>query len=534
VRFATVAAQAGLQAPASRVWAPAAAFGCVALAAVAAAAAGLELAPAVALALAPAIAYLAWHMDPVWSLSIGIAASIFSANSKYLGFPIGPDRILIIGGLLALAFRTPGARGRPAIRAQPVHWLLAVTVLYAGASALLTGTLLQHEPFFGLLDRLALPFLMFFVAPTVFATARQRSILLATLVVTGGYLGLTALFEALGVRALVFPKYILDPTLGIHEERARGPFLEAVGNGLSLYGCGVAAAVALWRWRHLKWVRVAAAVVLVLCAAGLVFTLTRAVWIASAAATLVALLATPGLRRLLVPVAVAGTLLVVITLAFVPGLSDQASERESAQRPVWSRLNVNSAAVRMIGERPLLGFGWGGFVSASTPYLTQHDSYPLVGYGLEVHNVFLGRAVDLGLIGAAIWLVALVAALGGAAVTRGPPEAIAFRAGLIALIVNWVVVANFGPLGYAFPNLLLWTWAGIVWRWRLPASSLAPAAAIASHPRRGSVWSPAGSVWPPAAVPDPVSPPGGHEEGPRHVWRRSTGRTALGSDGRTV
>jgi putative inorganic carbon (hco3(-)) transporter len=515
VRFATVAAQGGLQGPPSRVWAPAAAFGCVAVAAIAATAAGLGVAPAVAVALAPAIAYLAWHMDPVWSLSLGIAASIFSANSKYLGFPIGPDRILIIGALLALAFRTPGGRGRPVLRVQPVHWLLAVTVLYAGVSGFLGGTLLEHDPFFGLLDHLVLPFLMFFIAPAVFATPRQRSILIATLVVTGGYLGLTALFETLGVRALVFPKYILDPTLGIHEERARGPFLEAVGNGLSLYGCGVAAAVALWRWRHLTWVRVAATVVLVLCAAGLVFTLTRAVWIASAVATLVTLAATPGLRRFLAPVAAAGTLFVVITLALVPGLSDQASEREGAQRPVWARLNVNSAAVRMIGDQPLFGFGWGGFVSASTPYLTQHDSYPLIGQGLEVHNVFLGRAVDLGLIGAAIWLVALVAALGGAAVTRGPPEAIVFRAGLIALMVNWVIVANFGPLGYAFPNLLLWTWAGIVWRWRLPASSLAPAWAIPSRGSPASVWSPAGSVWSSSAAPYPASSQRGGAEGPR-------------------
>jgi putative inorganic carbon (HCO3(-)) transporter len=527
VRFATVAAPAGLEAPAFRMWGPAAAFGFVALAAIAAAAAGLGMLPAVALVLAPAIAYLVWHTDPVWPLSIGIAVSVFSANSQYLGFPIGPDRILIIAGLLALAFRAPGARRRPVLHAQPVHWLLAVTVLYAVVSAVLSGTVFEHQAFFALLDRLAVPFLMFFVAPAVFATARQRSILLATLVVTGGYLGLTALFEALGVRALVFPKYILDPSLGIHEERARGPFLEAVANGLGLYGCGVAAAVAFARYRGLRWARVGAVVVLVLCAAGVVFTLTRAVWIASAAATIVALSATPGLRRLLVPAAAAGTVLVVTVLVLVPGLSARASERENAQLPVWSRLNVNSAAVRMVGERPLLGFGWGRFVPSSGPYLTQHASYPLIGLGLEVHNVFLGRAVDLGLIGAAIWLAGLIAALGVAAVTRGPPEAIAFRAGLIALIGNWIIVANFGPLGYAFPNLLLWTWAGIVWGWRLRTSSLAPAAAaIADAPIRGSVSPPA-----PVRVTDPVPPPQPRRGSPRHLPPRSTLRTPFGGNG---
>jgi putative inorganic carbon (hco3(-)) transporter len=452
------------------MWAPVAGVGLVVLAAILAAAAGLGVLPAVAIVLAPAIAYLLWHADPVWSLSIGIATSVFSGNSQYMGFPIGPDRILTIAGLLAVAFRTPRASRRSLLRAQPVHWLLALTVLYAVVSACLSGTVFEHSAFFGLLDRLALPFVMFFVAPAVFATARQRSVLLATLVVTGGYLGLTTLFEGLGVRALVFPKYILDPSLGIHEGRARGPFLEAVANGLGLYGCGVAAAVAFVTWRSLRRARVAAAIVLALCAVGLVFTLTRAIWIASAAATLAALCATPSSRRLLVPAAAAGTLLVVSTFVLVPGLSARASDREKAQLPVWSRLNLNSAAVRMVEDRPLLGFGWGRFVAASGPYLTQHPSYPLVGAGLEVHNVFLARAVDLGLIGATIWLAGLIAALGVAAVTRGPPEALVWRAGLIALIVNWVIVANFGPLGYAFPNLLVWTWAGVVWRWRLPAS----------------------------------------------------------------
>jgi O-antigen ligase len=213
--------------------------------------------------------------------------------------------------------------------------------------------------------------------------------------------------------------------------------------------------------------------VVALCAAGVVFTLTRAVWIASAAATVAAIVMTPGLRRHLVSASALAAVLVVATLTFVPGLSVRASARESAQIPVWARLNTASAAVHMIADRPLFGFGWGRFVPASGPYYVLHDEYPLYGEGLEVHNVFLARAVDLGLIGAALWLAGLIAAVGGAAMTRGPPEAIALRAGLVALLVDWVVVANFGPLAYAFPNLLLWTWAGVVWRWRVPSPVLA-------------------------------------------------------------
>jgi putative inorganic carbon (hco3(-)) transporter len=443
----------------------------VAVATVAATAAGLGVLPALVIMAAVPLAALAWRTDPAWPLSLGIATGVFSGNWGHLGVPLGPDRLLIATGLVCLALRAPGARERPALRAQPVHWLLAVVVLYAAYSALLSGTLSNHRAVYGLLDRLALPCLMFFVAPAAFATARQRSILLTTLVVTGGYLGLTALFETLGLRALVFPRYILDPAVGIHQDRARGPFVEAVANGMGLYACGVAAAIALVRWRRPR-ARIAAVAVLALCATGVVFTLTRAVWIASAAGTVAAIVTTPGLRRHLVPVAALAGVLVFATLLFVPGLSVRASARESAQIPVWARLNTASAALHMIADRPLVGFGWGRFVPASGPYYTLHDDYPLYGEGLEVHNVFLARAVDLGLIGAALWLAGLIAAVGGATLTRGPPEAIALRAGLVALLVDWVVVANFGPLGYAFPNILLWTWAGVVWQWRIPTPAL--------------------------------------------------------------
>src|SRR5438093_1302521 len=76
----------------------------------------------------------------------------------------------------------------------------------------------------------------------------------AALVALGAYLGLTAVFEGLGLDALIVPRYIADPGAGIHFGRARGPFVEAVADGLALFGCGVAAAVAFTHWRA-PWAR---------------------------------------------------------------------------------------------------------------------------------------------------------------------------------------------------------------------------------------------------------------------------------------
>ena len=53
-----------------------------------------------------------------------------------------------------------------------------------------------------------------------------------------GYLCLIAILFLLGAKEFIFPRYILDESLGIHADRARGPFLQAVANGVTLEPAG--------------------------------------------------------------------------------------------------------------------------------------------------------------------------------------------------------------------------------------------------------------------------------------------------------
>jgi O-antigen ligase len=90
----------------------------------------------------------------------------------------------------------------------------------------------------------------------------------------------------------------------------------------------------------------------------------------------------------------------------------------------------------------------------------QADGYPLTGSDLVVHNVVLSHLAELGVVGGGLWLVALGAAV--VAAWRGTSRLGAvWRAGMVAVIVDFAVVANLGPLGYAFPNLALWLWLGV-------------------------------------------------------------------------
>jgi putative inorganic carbon (hco3(-)) transporter len=408
-----------------------------------------------------AVAYVARFLDPAWLLSAGIATEVFVGSGGKLGLPISPSRLLILAGSIVVLMRAP----RPfPLRPQPLHVLLLAVSVWALGSAFFSGTLSEHGTTYELLDRLGVvPFWLFFLAPLAFATEHQRRILLGTLIALGAYLGVTALFETLKLNAFVWPKYILDPSYGSHGDRARGPFVESITNGMGLFACGVAAAMGVAVWRERPNLRRACYAVAGLCLAGCLFTLTREVWIGTAVAGLVTLAAFAELRRFLLPAVVAGALVTLLALATVPGFASSFRSRTHDESSLWVRKNVAHAALNMIDARPLLGFGWNNFVRESPPYFRSASDYPMIGAGVPVHNVFLRNVVELGLIGTALWALAIALALGGA--VFAPPDRPEFRIwqiGLTAIALNFLVIINFAPSSYAFPTALLWTWAGVV------------------------------------------------------------------------
>jgi O-antigen ligase len=411
-----------------------------------------------------ALAIVLVRVDPAWTLSLGVGAAVFNGNWDLAGAPIPFDRALIAIGLLALLLRARRIEDVLGGPPRPVHWILLLVSAYALLSAMFSDTLGNETARFGLVDQFGLvPFVLFAVAPAVFGDPHRRRILLGTLTVVGAYLAYTSILGHLGPRSLVFPDYIVDPSVGIHADRARGPFVAAGGDGLALFACGTAA-VLLAVSSTERWIRGSGIGVALVCALSIELTLTRSVWIASAAGLLAALLVAPQTRRYLVPVAVAAVVIVFGALAVVPGLQDDASDRVNDDRPIWDRENANGAAVRMIQERPLVGFGWGTFQAENGEYQRLADDHPITRANLDEHNVFLSHAVELGLPATVLWAVALALAVLGACLSRrGPPDLVGWRIALVAIAVQWLIVANFVPLAFAFPNAMLWLWAGVAY-----------------------------------------------------------------------
>jgi O-antigen ligase len=408
------------------------------------------------------LGYLALQVNSAIVLSLALVLSSFSANWSHMGIPgpLSPDRLLLVTAIGAVLVRMARSGELVRVRLQPAHWALIAAMFLVLLWSIANDTLLDSDPFFRALQIFGiLPFLAFFVAPYVFRTRRDRMVLVGALVALGAYLGLTALFETVGLRELIFPRYINDPNLGTHFGRARGPFLEAVSNGMAMYACAVAGVIGVLHWRRPS-ARVTAAAVTLLCIAGTFFTLQRSVWLATVVATLITLLATRGLRRFVAPVLAAGVAVVLLALAVIPGLSSTVSERANDQGTVWGRQSANNAALNMIEARPLTGFGLDQFQEESGQYYELSNDYPLTR--TAVHNLFLSYAVDLGLPGIALWTLAFALAIGVALRLRAPPDLEPWRLGLLAVATFFLIVSQFVPPA-VYPNLLIWTWAGVVW-----------------------------------------------------------------------
>ncbi len=432
-------------------------------------------------------AVLARRLTPAQILCAGVALAMFSGNWGLLGMPFGIDRLVVLIGVaatLAAAARDPEIR----LVARPVHLALVAATGWAVCSALMVGTLTDTAAAYALMDRFGIvPFLAFFVAPYAFRSLAARLALVKTLVLMGLYLGATAVFEEIGPNALVFPRYILDPAVGLHFERARGPFVEASANGLVLVMCAVACALGFHQLRG-RW-RPTCVAAGALCAVGVALTLTRSAWLALVLGGAAALTYAPRLRRFLLPAAGGLVLVVMAIIILVPGFAGSAQERAEDRSPVWDRQNLVSASVRIVEQEPLTGIGWARYAADSPEYFRQPDGIPMQGEGLVVHNVPLLYLTELGIPGFALWLLGAVVALVGPLLRRMGGVMSGWQTAHLAMLVAWTTVAMFAPLAQSLPNLLLFLWAGVTAGaipWMSPLSARPSDAAVPARPLPGT------------------------------------------------
>jgi len=238
------------------------------------------------------------------------------------------------------------------------------------------------------------PFALFHIAVLVFRGASQRRHFEVFVICALAYLAFIAVAFLVDARSLIFPRFILDQSLGFHPDRARGPFLQAVANGVSLNILGILV-LALPQKREtvvrLLWLVLPLAVLA---------TMTRAVWISFAVSTIVLgfRVVERRLQAVCILVMVAGLL---VGLAI--GLSDHSLktalwDRTGERGPVAARLAVYEAGWSMFQERPFTGWAAGSMYSELA---RRMEGYHLRTF--YVHNTYLALLVEFGVPGLALY-----------------------------------------------------------------------------------------------------------------------------------
>jgi O-antigen ligase len=313
------------------------------------------------------------------------------------------------------------------------------------------------------------PFALFHLAGLVFREERRlRQFEMFSLVVLA-YLCFTAIAFLVGARALIFPRFILDESLGYHVDRARGPLLQAVANGVSLNLLGVLALHAFLRGR-IRGVR--AAVLLGSLPVAILATMTRAVWLSFAVSVAVLIVRSHNrrLRLICVAVTIVGTLGLLIALSF----DDQRralTERLKESGPLDFRQAVYAGGWQMFLEKPFAGWG----VNQMPAELARHVS----GYKekeLYPHNTYLELLVEHGVFGLVLyaWLMWEILRLGRSLVPRDEREGFLnqqFHAMWPVLVGVYLVNAALVVMNYQFVNGLLFTMAGMLAAQRRRAGS---------------------------------------------------------------
>jgi O-antigen ligase len=339
----------------------------------------------------------------------------------------------------------------------PFFWGLSLPML--GLTALAMFRVLR-EPFDAqmwsiIASKYIVPFAMFHMAVLVFKTSTTRKHFEVFSIIALFYLMFIAIAFVADAQSLIFPRFILDESLGFHADRARGPFLQAVANGVSLNILGILV-IALPQRRTnlvgLLWLVLPLAVLA---------TMTRAVWISFAVSTLFLgfRFIQRRLQALCALLAVAGLIIGLAIGMSNDSLKSTIWDRTEERGPVNARLAVYEAGWSMFRERPLTGWAASGMY---TELARRMEGYHLRSF--YVHNTYLALLVEFGAPGLIVYAVLFINLFRLS--WRGPPgesdTVASLRKVWPILLGVYLFNAFFVDMAYQFVIGLVFTVAGML------------------------------------------------------------------------
>jgi O-antigen ligase len=336
---------------------------------------------------------------PLWLV---LQMFFFSSNSIDVGFR--PDRVVFIIIIIIFIIQII----KKEIQLVPIsriEILMIIFTLICTISLIKNGANLDenqaHNRWLNALFNITyFPFITFYIAKNVKFNSQSINSIFLSMCFIGMYLSLTGMFEHFRVNALVWPKQILDANKGIQFERVRGPFLESVAMGRVLSMTFLAFLLMATQYNSFK--KGIMYFFSLLTTLSIYYTYTRGPWIGFGMILLALLIFDNQMKKLV------SMLLVFIFIVAMLGIGSKFSLFEGTlftqrQETVNDRIVSYSTALRMAGENPLWGVGFGKF------------EYEWDNYSLEIeggfanpekvsHNTFLGLFAETGGIGLLLYL----------------------------------------------------------------------------------------------------------------------------------
>jgi putative inorganic carbon (hco3(-)) transporter len=408
-------------------------------------------------------------------------AAIIKAAVRPLHVLVAEPSLLFLAALTAMLLRHPdvrfyeidrvafvllvmGVMGGVTVKRRPLAIATRASLPMLGLTLLVLGSVLNHpfdqEAWSLMAAKFIVPFALFHLAQAVFTREWDFRRFELFVVLVLAYLSFTSIAFLVGAKSLIFPRFILDESLGFHADRARGPLLQAVANGVSLNILGVLALHTYRRGsiRGMKMFLLLASVPLAILA-----TMTRAVWL-SFAGTLFVLFWQCQNRRLKRACILVGLIASIGAVAVVSSskLGDSLSDRFQERGPIDYREAMYAGAWQMFLRHPITGWGFHQMPAELPRFVSGYEEKTLYP-----HNTYLELLVELGVVGLGlyVWLMWELWRLGRGAIPASEGKGF-LDCGLhqlwpVLLAVYWVNAAVV-VMSYQFVNGLLFSIAGML------------------------------------------------------------------------
>jgi O-antigen ligase len=279
--------------------------------------------------------------------------------------------------------------------------ICVVSMIFFGFRQVLPG---WPQPWFLFITGYLIPFLAFIFVKYRFRNDDDARVLFGTLFCFGIYLCSIAFFEFEGLKSWIYPRFIIDPTIELHLDRARGPFLNSAFNGAAMNLSFLAGVALLSNRRRIP--KMAMCLLLLTFFPAIFFTQTRSAYLIFSVVVLGLLFFyqthLPKWKLFSIPVA----FLAIFAVVNIPKVV--SNERRTGGvyqvEEVKIRYALIEKSLSLIADYPLVGVGLGQFIPASVTKYRGRVSFPEGATPDTQHNHILGLMVELGLVGASFYI----------------------------------------------------------------------------------------------------------------------------------